>query len=283
MEGNSSRLTVITDEISQDLDFALEKCKEMGIFSVDLRAVWGKNIVELDEDDIRRVQSSLKSKEMHAYVITGPLFKCYLPDSWRASKRSSSFSKNFDKNFETLNQQLYLADRLGCKYIRGFGFFKDGRKSANVWNMILNHYHEAASIAKTKGKTILVENEHITYLDSFESTLKFFEELAEPNVKCLLDPGNFFNYGQVLTPEDYVPILRYVEHVHVKDAKRRIPGIGALFKVVGEGKLNYHAIFEFFIKNGYKGKFSLETHVLFKKEQVSIKSLENMRDWLQNI
>jgi sugar phosphate isomerase/epimerase len=283
MDGNHSRLTVITDEISKDLNFALDTCKEIGISSVDLRGIWGKNIVELNEEDIGRVQTALKAKDMHAYVITGPLFKCYLPDSRKASKRSSSFSKNFDKNFDTLNQQLYLAEKLGCNYIRGFGFIKDGRKHAEIWNQLINYYHEAASIAKDKGKTILVENEHITYLDSFENTLKFFEELAEPNVKCLLDPGNFYNIGQLLSPEDYVPILRYMEHMHVKDAKYRIPRIGAIFRAVGDGNLRYRELFEFFIKNGYKGKFSLETHVLFNKEKTSIKSLHTMKKWLNSI
>ena len=236
MEKVSSRLTVITDEISSNLDLALERCKEVGISAVDLRIVWGKNIVELNEEEILQVQNSLKSMDMSAYVITGPLFKCYFPDSWLASKRSSSFSRNFDKNYDTLNRQLYLADKMGAKYIRGFGFLKDGKKAKFVWNNLINYYHEAATVAREKGKTILVENEHVTYLDSFENTLKFFEELSEPNVKCLLDPGNFFNYGQLLKPEDYVPILRFVEHVHVKDSKRRIPGISALFGVVGEGK-----------------------------------------------
>lgn len=282
MDENSSRLTVITDEISPNLDYSLEICKEYGISSVDLRMVWGKNIVELSEEDIYRVQSSLKSKEMSAWVITGPLFKCYFPESWLASKRSSSFSRNFDKNYEKLNQQIYLADKLGTKYIRGFGFFKDGKKSKSVWTKLINYYHEAASVAKERNKIILVENEHVTYLDSFENMLKFFEELAEPNVKCLLDPGNFLNYGQLLKPEDYVPILRYVEHIHVKDAKRRIPGIVALFGVVGEGKIGYKDLFEFLIKNGYKGKFSLETHVLRNKEKTSRKSLANMKSWLES-
>ena len=46
------KLSVITDEISQDFGHALEiASKEFGLGYVELRTLWNKNIINLDEKD----------------------------------------------------------------------------------------------------------------------------------------------------------------------------------------------------------------------------------------
>ena len=42
------RRSVVSDEISQDLDRAIALAREFGIEGLDVRSVWGKTVHELD-------------------------------------------------------------------------------------------------------------------------------------------------------------------------------------------------------------------------------------------
>src|SRR5882762_7573662 len=55
------KLSVITDEISQDLGHALEiATKEFGMGFVELRSLWNKNIINLDQKEIAEAQGLLQ-------------------------------------------------------------------------------------------------------------------------------------------------------------------------------------------------------------------------------
>ena len=48
------RLSIITDEIADDLQTALQVAREFGIDRVELRTLWGVNIAQADEATLRR-------------------------------------------------------------------------------------------------------------------------------------------------------------------------------------------------------------------------------------
>ena len=55
------RLGVITDEIDGDLERALAVASELGLREVELNSLWGRNIVELSEDEIEKAESLLRA------------------------------------------------------------------------------------------------------------------------------------------------------------------------------------------------------------------------------
>jgi len=60
--GSHFKLSVITDEISQDLGHALEiASKEFGLNYVELRGLWNKNIINLDEKETAKYGGSCKN------------------------------------------------------------------------------------------------------------------------------------------------------------------------------------------------------------------------------
>src|ERR1700682_210288 len=73
------RLSVITDELTQDFGRALEiASKEFGLGFVELRSLWNKNIIALDEKEIAEVKRLLEHYRLQVTDIASPLFKANL-------------------------------------------------------------------------------------------------------------------------------------------------------------------------------------------------------------
>src|SRR6266446_1569783 len=74
------KLSVITDEISQDLGHALEiASKEFGLGFVEMRTLWNKNIINLDQKEITEAQRLLQKYGLQVTDIASPLFKTDWP------------------------------------------------------------------------------------------------------------------------------------------------------------------------------------------------------------
>jgi len=48
-----SKLSIITDEISQDFEEVLQIAQGFGIKDVEVRGVWGKNIALFEDEDLK--------------------------------------------------------------------------------------------------------------------------------------------------------------------------------------------------------------------------------------
>src|SRR4030081_211148 len=67
------KLSVITDEITQDFAHALEiASREFGLHYVEIRELWNKNIVSLDSKEIAEVRSLLDRFQLQVTDIASP-------------------------------------------------------------------------------------------------------------------------------------------------------------------------------------------------------------------
>jgi len=90
-------LSVITDEISQDFGHALEVAsKEFGLGYVELRGLWNKNIVALDEKEVAEARKLLSQHDLKVTDIASPLFKVDWPGAAKSqySPKGSSYGAN---------------------------------------------------------------------------------------------------------------------------------------------------------------------------------------------
>ena len=102
------RISVINDEISQDFGRACEvAAREFGMGWMELRGMWNKNIVNLDEKQVAEAQRILKKYELKVTDIASPLFKADWPG---APKSKVSENGSFGANF-TLAQQDDVLER----------------------------------------------------------------------------------------------------------------------------------------------------------------------------
>ena len=71
----------ITDEFStDDLDAALQAMREVGMTGAELRVLFGRNVIELADDELARVRHAVEDRGMQVLSIASPLLKCVLPD-----------------------------------------------------------------------------------------------------------------------------------------------------------------------------------------------------------
>ena len=280
----SNHISIITDEISQDFEHALDVAAEYEINTVDVRTLWNKNIALLDDDELERMHNALNSRNMQINVITSPFGKCFFPNSRLSTKSKQSLLRNPDFNLGLFERILEISDFFNTSNIRIFSFLQKRKtKIKDKWEEMVRLIKPYVKRAEALGKTLLLENDYGMMVANIENTKRFFEDLNSEAVKLILDPGNFYMEGDLTTVDAYEYFYEnsLVDHIHIKDPKYMIPGITAIFTVVGAGHINYEAIFKQAIDFGYKGYFCLETHALRNKERTSRKSIMNMKSILK--
>ena len=101
-------IAAITDEFSPDLEIALRAMQEIGMSAAELRVIWGKNILDLSDDELERVREITTSLGFKVISIASPLLKCLLPNSPPVDSR---FQHDVFASKHTFEDQPRLAER----------------------------------------------------------------------------------------------------------------------------------------------------------------------------
>src|SRR5215470_7044496 len=157
------KLSVITDEISQDLGHACEiAAREFGLEWVELRAMHDKNIINWDAHDIAEVQGILQKFNLRVSEIASPVFKT----DWAGAPKSPFSPKrdqfgddsSYQKQDELLERAFELAKAFGRPPIRIFDFWRlDDQKPYRA--AIDDRIRQAAAKAGRQGLILTLENE----------------------------------------------------------------------------------------------------------------------------
>src|SRR5258706_15489473 len=75
------RTAAITDEFSPDLETSARSMAEVGMTGAELRMVFGKNIVDLTDEELDSAIAIVRGAGMEILSIASPLLKCVLPDA----------------------------------------------------------------------------------------------------------------------------------------------------------------------------------------------------------
>jgi sugar phosphate isomerase/epimerase len=255
------RLCVITDEISQDLGHALGVMAEYGCTDAELRNVYGKYIVDADEDDLKKAEAELARHGMAVPCIDTPFFKCELGDTQAevTGATHGARARSLDEQMHLLQRSIDLCKRFDAPFIRIFSFWRRGPLTPEIEDRITAALIAPAEVAERAGVTLLLENEYACYLGTGAETARVVEKVGSPALKMVWDPGNAFMAGEKPFPAGWEAAEPHVVHVHVKDA--RVTDAGKLeWTVVGEGEIDFAGQFKALKAAGYTGAISLETH-----------------------
>src|SRR5438270_13706675 len=74
-------IAAITDEFSPDIETAVRSMSEIGMSGAELRMVFGKNIIDLSDEELDRAKQIVTSKNLQIISIASPLLKCVLPNA----------------------------------------------------------------------------------------------------------------------------------------------------------------------------------------------------------
>ena len=256
------RITAITDEISQDLDIALDVLKEYGATSCELRNVYGVYIVDADDAILARVGSDLAKAGMTVDCLDTPLFKCNLDTvgtSDAAGATHNAAERTLSDQWPLLDRCIELALRFRTPYMRVFAFWRKGDLSPSRRIAIIEILAKAASIAGASGITLLLENEHACLLGTAEETADVVRAVASPWLKMVWDPGNAMMLGEAVLPGGYEACKDVMVHIHLKDVSVGEDG-SRVWACIGSGDGDYSGLFRTLATDGYSGSIALETH-----------------------
>jgi len=248
------KLSVISDEVSQDFERVAKFAKRMELDGIEIRTVWNLKPQELVKrlGDLKKI---LKEYDLEVSAIASPFFKANIDDP-----------KEYEEHIEILKRCIELAKSLDTNIIRGFTFWWKGPIEENI-ERILEKFQKPLEMIESEGVILGVENEPSTFVRNGKELAFFLSKLKSKNVKALWDPGNdiWDPTGEVPYPDGYSYVRNKVVHVHVKDGKRLGKG-ECEFTPVGEGEVDYRGQLKALVEDGYRGYLSLETHWRPKKK-----------------
>ena len=255
-------IAAITDEFSPDLDTALEVMQEIGMRAAELRVVYGKNILDLTDDELNRVNDTLAMRGFDTISIASPLLKCLLPD---APPVDSRFQHDVFASAHTFADQPRLTERaftiakkLGARIVRVFSYWRTVEPD-KCFDGVVQALSELAGQAAREDIIIGLENEHACNIATATETARVLERVRHANLKVVWDPANAYVAGEKPFPHGYglIPTDRII-HVHAKDCsiEGHIPEWGPL----GTRDIDWKGQIAALLRDGYRGYLSLETH-----------------------
>src|SRR6266851_459536 len=156
------RLSAFADEISADLDEQLAVLKSENIHFLDLRGVWGTNVLDLTDQQITEVKQTLDVCGIGVAAIDSPIGKVPIDSP-------------FAESLQHFERAITLAHFFNTPFIRIFSFYppathqsdadnaggRDEEDSADPtkWrNEALRRLHELTARAHKEGIILLHEN-----------------------------------------------------------------------------------------------------------------------------
>ena len=257
------RIAAITDEFSPDLETALGSMAEVGMTGAELRMVFGKNVIDLTDEELDRAIGLVRARGMEIVSIASPLLKCVLPDSPEVDARFQQdmfASRHTFADQPRLTERAFeIARRTGARIVRVFSYWRTVRPE-ECFGRVVEALASLARQAAAHDLTVGLENEHACHIATGAETGRLSAAVDHPNLKIVWDPANAMVSGETPFPDGYakVPPGRIV-HVHAKDC-RMGENHKSEWVELGTGDVDWTGQIAALERDGYRGWISLETH-----------------------
>jgi len=256
------RIAAITDEFSPALEIAVQAMAETGMTGAELRMIFGKNVVDLSDEELDRAIGIVRGAGLEIISIASPLLKCTLPDSpdvdSRFQKDMFAATQKFEDQPRIAARAFAVAQRTGARIVRVFSYWRTVRPE-ECFDRIVQALRGLADQAASHGITIAIENEHACNIATAAETSRLLKALEHPNLKMVWDPANALVSGENPYPDGYAHLpLDRIAHVHAKDCIRQDGKL--TWGPLGEGVIDWRGQIAALHHDGYSGWISLETH-----------------------
>ena len=237
-------LSGFADEISDELDEQLDVLQALDIDYLELRGVWGKNVLDLTDGEVQRIKGELDQRGMGVSAIGSPIGKIDIDDP-------------FEPHLERFARAVELAEFFDCRYIRMFSFFVPKGEADTHREAVMERLTAFLDAAEGHPVVLLHENERHIYGDIPRRCKDIFETCASPQLRMTFDPANFVMCGVRPFSEGYALLKDYIAYLHIKDGlmeeKQVVPA--------GEGDGQVRQLLSALQEDGYDGFASLEPHL----------------------
>ncbi|MHB8644561.1 MAG: sugar phosphate isomerase/epimerase family protein [Thermomicrobiales bacterium] len=243
--GHQFTLSAFGDEIAADLVEQLDVMQREGIPALEFRGAWGKNILDLSDDEVRKAKRLLDARGMHVSAVASPIGKVKITD-------------DFGAHLERYRRALVISAMLDVPRIRVFSFYiPAGEDAARYRTAVMDRMLMLTDLAEEAGVTLWHENEKEIYGDIATRCADLHTTIRSPHLRAAFDPANFVQCG-VRPMDEAWPLLADVStHIHIKDAVMADGHVVPAGDGDGQVKELLHAL----VRRGYRGYLTLEPHL----------------------
>ena len=236
-------LTGFADEISDDLDVQLNVLTDLGLGYLELRGVWGKNVLALTDKEVETIKVKMDAKGIRVSAIGSPIGKIKIDDP-------------FEPHLQDFRRAIELAEFFDCKYIRMFSFYVPEGQAAAYRTEVMERLGALLEAAKGHPVVLLHENERRIYGDIPERCRDILETFDSDQLRMTFDPANFVICGARPFSDGYDLLQDYIEYIHIKDATRE-----GHITPAGQGDGEVRELLTALNARGFDGFLSLEPHL----------------------
>lgn len=243
------RLSAFGDEIAADLEEQLRVLRELRIRHLELRGVWGKNVLKLSDAEATDVRRLCDQNGVTVSAIGSPIGKSPIEDPAEVEEG------NLQRIFE-------IARLVGTDRVRVFSFYPPENASEEEIDALVpesaRRLRRLTDMATDAGMRLILENERGIVGDTIARCHALLTSINRPQLGLAWDPSNFVGVGEERSVERGWPLLgARVTHVHIKDGK--LDGSGV--RVAGEGDGQVSLLLTRLRESGYQGFLALEPHL----------------------
>ncbi len=262
------------DEISADLEEQLDTLQQAGIGLLDLRGVWGRNVLELSDAEVATVRETLAGRGMRVSCVATPVGK-------------APIDGDFAEQQAALARGIEIAQALDTTNVRIFSYYiPEGDEPERHRDEVMRRLVALVEQARAAGVTLLHENERGIYGDSPARCHDLHSTIDSPHFLALWDPGNFASCGYCPFHESWQLLRPYIGYVHVKDYDRTAKRV----VVAGAGDAEWPECLRALRDAGYEGVIALEPHLAvagkaggFTGPDLFIEAIEALRGVMRDV
>lgn len=263
------KLGILSDEISADFEAACQLIKAWGLQHVELRTMWGENILELSAAELDRVGDLLGRSSLTVTAIASPIFKSPLdgkPVEVAGDFKVDGF-ESFAAQLDLLRKAAALCKRFKTRYIRVFTFWRQPLSDALLADVAAKLI-EATRLAAELDVVLAVENEPVCVAGTGRELGALFKVIRpqlsadlRPHIGVLWDPGNGRYGGEASPyPQGYTALEpAEIVHVHLKDVLVDAADKPQLVPL-GQGSVDFVGQLQQLKADNYAGVLVLEPH-----------------------
>ena len=286
------KVALMTDEVSADLETALELGCEWKVDGVELRGVGEERYPDVSELQRERVPDQLRRWGLPVAAISPGLFK--IPTPWTPSvetrilrwedalmfRRHRAVEQMARDHLERLlPMSIRAALSVGAATIVCFSFDRgEGRSPAAAPEWVVDVLKDAASRVAEAGLTLALEVEHICWGDVGQRAGEIVARVGNPALGINWDPANSYRAGEDRPyPDGYEAVRGLVRHVHYKQASTFLEGRRGF---TPQGVIDWSGQIEALMRDRYGGWITVEPHVAPKVASAR-KAVGELKDLLQ--
>jgi sugar phosphate isomerase/epimerase len=205
------KLCYITGEMSDDFNEALKLGCAQGVDTVQLRkGLFGKNIDQLHDEDVRRVKDTLDKYGVNVGMLLPPFAKCHIEDTETVAQHHQIFIRTVE-----------IAHALGTNLVRAFPFQSE---IGTPWqpppfdaylDRIVENLIPVVKHAEAEGITMCMEVNNRTIGVTESHTRQVIDALGSKAVDAIWEIDSGWRFGE--PPSVGYPHLKgLIRDVHVK-------------------------------------------------------------------